>query len=311
VKPSSTAPASRPAKKDPKATTPPRVVDRVGVSLPLQRLDSFIAATGSVPAQLSIYQHWATNDLFDRVAGSAAQRKGMGITVTWEPWAPDCDCADQPAWSDRQVAAGAHDAYLKAYAQSLKAYADAGGGMVTVRLAHEMNGNWYPWGVGVNGNTAADYIAMWRHVHDGFARQGVKNVKWMWSPNVEYYGATDMGATYPGAAYVDEVGLSGYNLGPGEYSSWRSFADLFQPSFDELRVIAPNKPLYLAEIGCTSNGGDKAAWITDMFAQIKARPYIAGFVWFDQTSAQHDWLIENNRANIAAWKAGVATLQKS
>jgi Glycosyl hydrolase family 26 len=307
----SAGPKSATAEQHPNTTSRPPVMKRVGVSLPLQRLDSFIAATGSVPAQLSIYQHWASNDLFDQVAGFAAQRKGMGITVAWEPRAPECDCADQPLWSDRKIADGAHDAYVKAYAQSLKAYAHAGGGIVTIRLGHEMNGNWYPWAVGVNGNTAGDYIAMWRHVHDAFVREGVKNVRWMWSPNVQYDGATEMAATYPGDAYVDDVGLSGYNLGPGEFSSWRTFADLFQPSLDELRSIAPNKPLYLAEIGSVSNGGDKAAWIADMFTQLKQRPYIAGFVWFDQSSAQQDWLIEDSGANIAAWKAGVAALQKS
>jgi hypothetical protein len=26
----------------------------------------------------------------------------------------------------------------------------------------EFNGSWYPWSIGVNGNTAADYVAAWR-----------------------------------------------------------------------------------------------------------------------------------------------------
>jgi beta-mannanase len=292
----------------PRAVAAPAVVARVGVSLPLQKLDSFIAITGSVPSQLSIYQHWSSNAPFDQVAGLAAHRKGMSISVTWEPWAPECDCVDQPAWSDRMIAGGAHDDYIKMYARSIAAFGRAAGGTVTIRLAHEMNGNWYPWGVGVNGNTAADYVAMWRHVHGVFAAERVGNVTWMWAPNLEYHGATRMAATYPGYAYVDKVGLSGYNFGPGEYSSWRSFDDLYDPSLAKLRAIAPGKPLYVAEIACSSQGGDKAAWIRDMFVQIRKRPYIAGFVWFDQSPAARDWLIENDPASLAAWKAGIARL---
>jgi hypothetical protein len=306
---SDSAPSSSPTSTRPKPV-PRNVVKRSGISIPIQRLDGFIKSTGSTPAQLSIYQHWAGGALFDQAAGLAALRRGMSIAVTWEPWDPACNCTNQPAWSDRKIAAGAHDTYIKAYARSVRAFAAAGGAPVTVRLAHEMNGNWYPWGVGVNGNTAADYIAMWRHVHNIFAREGVTNVRWMWAPNLNYEGATSMGATYPGRTYVDRVGLSGYNFGSGKFSSWRSFEDLYQPSLDILRSIAPHKQLYIAEIACASNGGDKAAWIKDMFAQIKKRRYIAGFVWFDQSPAARDWLIENDPANVAVWRAGMAALPR-
>lgn len=288
----------------PKAAPRPVTDDRVGVSLPLSKLDSFEKATGTAPDELSIYQNWASGALLDTVAGNTAYAKGMAITVTWEPWTTVGDTADQPAYADSVIASGSHDAYIKAYAQSVKSF----GHPVTIRLAHEMNGNWYPWGVGVNGNTAADYIAMWRHVVTVFKQMGVRNVAWEWAPNLLYDGDTDMASEYPGDAYVDRVALSGYNWGIGQYSIWRSFLSLYGPSMDTIRAIAPSKPFYIAEIACATGGGDKAAWITDLFAQVKARPYIKGITWFDQDVPTRDWLIENNAAAITAWKQGVKTL---
>jgi beta-mannanase len=294
----------------------PVVALRVGVSLDLPKLDAFIKTTGSTPSMFSEYQNWQDGETFDANAGFAAQEKGMGITITWEPWMPACNCVNQPTYSDRAIANGSKDSIIKAYADSLVDYASKGGGEVTIRLAHEMNGNWYPWGVGVNGNTGADYIAMWRHVHDIFAAEGVKNVLWNWAPNLTYTGGQPMAAAYPGDAYVDQVGLSGYNFGTHHYATWSSywtsFTDAYQLSINTLRGIAPTKPLWLEEIGSDSTGGDKAAWITDMFAQIKARPYIAGFIWFDQSgpnSGLQDWLIEDDPRVLAAWRAGVASLQ--
>jgi beta-mannanase len=48
-----------------------------------------------------------------------------------------------------------------------------------------MNGTWSPWAVGVNGNTAAHYVAAWRHVHRIFTKVGATNATWVWCPNVD------------------------------------------------------------------------------------------------------------------------------
>ena len=42
----------------------------------------------------------------------------------------------------------------------------------------EMNGTWEPYSPGVNGNTAADFVAMWRHLHDLADQAGATNVTW-------------------------------------------------------------------------------------------------------------------------------------
>ena len=101
------------------------------------------------------------------------------------------------------IASGAHDAHITDWATRLADW----GSPVMLRFGHEMNGNWYPWAEGVNGNGAGDYVAAWRHVHDIFTRAGADNVQWVWNPNVPYYGSTPLDGLYPGADYVDVVAL--------------------------------------------------------------------------------------------------------
>ncbi|WP_217631238.1 glycosyl hydrolase [Modestobacter sp. DSM 44400] len=84
---------------------------------------------------------------------------------------------------------------------------------MTIRLMHEMNGNWYPWGSGANGNQPGEFVLAWRHVHDRFTALGVTNVAWTWAPNAVYTGGAPLAPLYPGDAYVDAVGLSNYNWG--------------------------------------------------------------------------------------------------
>ena len=120
---------------------------------------------------------------------------------------------------------GSHDAYIDMFAKSiLKQF----GHPVTIRLMHEMNGNWYPWGLGVNGNRPGQYVAAWQHVHDRFTALGVTDVSWMWAPNAVYTGSAPLAPLYPGDAYVDAVGLSNYNW--GHYSH-----DGFAHRVDDLR----------------------------------------------------------------------------
>ena len=64
------------------------------------------------------------------------------------------------------------------WARALAAF----GGPVRLRFAQEMNGDWYPWGAGTNGNTPAEFVRAWRHVHDIFTAAGATNVQWVWSP---------------------------------------------------------------------------------------------------------------------------------
>ena len=77
-----------------------------------------------------------------------------------------------------------------------------------------MNGFWFPWTEGVNGNKPGEYVTAWRHVHDIFTAVGATNATWVWCPNVDFTAQADpAGEALPGRRYVDWTCLDGFNWG--------------------------------------------------------------------------------------------------
>ena len=267
-------------------------------------LGGLAALSGSLdrsPRQVMWYSAWSDRAAFPATAAGQVAATGAVPVVTWEPWDPQGG-PDQPAYALDRIAAGDFKSYETTWAKQLKAY----GGPVVLRFAHEMNGSWYPWSAQANGNTASDYVAAWRHLRSVFSAQKVTNVSWSWSPNVPYVGSTPLSSVYPGDAYVDQVALDGYNWGATQpWSTWTSFWDLFSPGVAELRSLT-DKPLMVGEVGSAERGGDKAAWVRDMFAALAQHPEVRGFTWFD-FAKETDWRIDSTPGSLDAFRAGLAT----
>jgi hypothetical protein len=96
--------------------------------------------------------------------------------ITWEPWHP-AHGANQPQYALERITAGAFDGYIMQWARAAASF----GQPMQIRFGHEMNGTWYPWSIGVNGNSANDYRNAYRHVHDMFIAAGAAQVQWVWS----------------------------------------------------------------------------------------------------------------------------------
>lgn len=277
------------------------------VSLPdapasMASLEDLAARLGRRPTQVMWYDAWSRRTGFPTQQAAAVTAFGATPVITWEPWDP-ARGTDQPTYSLKAIAAGLHDGYVTAWAKQARAF----GKPVTLRFAHEMNGTWYPWAAGVNGNTAADYVAAWKRVRGIFTQQRATNVSWSWSPNVPYPGSTPLASLYPGDAQVSTVALDGYNWGgllPG--TTWQSFLDVFDDGYGEVRSFT-RKPIIVGEVGAPEVGGDKAAWIRDMFATLATRPEgLTGFTWFSHLK-EADWRIDSSPAAFEAFRAGLAT----
>lgn len=231
------------------------------------------------------------------------QTRAAGATtlLTWEPWVWGGGI-DQPAHSLDAIASGAHDAHITDWATRLADW----GSPVMLRFGHEMNGNWYPWAEGVNGNGAGDYVAAWRHVHDIFTRAGADNVQWVWNPNVPYYGSTPLDGLYPGADYVDVVALDGYNWGTSQsWSSWQQPWDLFAYGLSEMRRLAPGKEIVVAETATAEAGGSKAEWNAHLVYYLAQQPDVTGLVWF-HLDKEVDWRINSSTASAQSLAAELA-----
>ncbi|MGZ4448082.1 MAG: glycoside hydrolase family 26 protein [Nocardioides sp.] len=296
-----TAPADARTPRTLSAPPPPRIV---GVAVPgaptdLGTLSTLTSELGQAPAQVTWYAAWATVADFPSADAARVAATGAVPEVTWEPWDPAAG-VDQPAYRLSRITTGAFDTYLNRWAREIRGY----GKPVVLRFAHEMNGNWYPWAEGVNGNQPGDFAAAWRHVVGVFTRNKVTNVTWTWAPNIPYTGSTPLTALYPGDAYVGRVGLDGYNWSTVQpWSTWQSFADVFSPGLAQLAALT-TKPVYIAETACPEVGGDKAAWIRDMWSTLAVHPEVRGITWFDYDK-ETDWRIDSSPASLDAFATGM------
>ena len=263
--------------------------------------DSYVAAAGTVPNALNIFTKW--DSPFRADGADRAYSRGAIPVVSWESWATGA-VADDPRYTLASIAAGEHDEYVRTFAKDVAAY----GKPVIIRFDHEMNGSWYPWGVGVNGNTPEQYQAAWRHVHEIFGAEGADNAAWVWSVNIIRavpHTVMLMGALYPGDAYVDYVGITGYSI------SEATASDLFGPTTNVIRTFT-QKPILLSEVGARPHDG-KSAFITSLFAYVAEHADVAGVIWFETTKADGatgDYTFNDTPENSAAYAAGAAAVPK-
>jgi len=239
---------------------------------------------------------------------------GLGSVplVTWEPWLTDFENRlhpDLPLRDDRDrgglaaIAAGTYDFYVDAWARDAARF----GKPLLVRFGHEMNDPYrYPWGP--HNNTAADFVAAWRHVVERFRAEGADNVVWVWAPHVAYEGWEHF---YPGDDVVDWVATGVLNYGTvATWSQWWSFDDIFGRHYEGL--AAYGKPVMIAEFGSLAVGGDRAAWYRAALEALPGRyPAVRALLFFhverDQTITYQalDWSIVDDDAVSQAVRDGL------
>lgn len=280
-------------------------------------LDAYEAKSGRRAAIIMWYQPWDVSGRyqFDKAACVAALRRGAVPMITWEPWDPGGDPnmlsnpAKQPKYSLKKIIDGEFDGYIRTWARQIKSL----GGPVMLRPMHEMNGTWYPWSGMANGNTAADYVEAWKHIHDIFAEEGAANVTWVWSINWESRPNTAKNAFrqyYPGDNYVDWTSISGFNWGTTiKGGTWMSFESIYDEPLRYLRSVG--KPIVISEMACASDGGDKQAWIRSAYRSMRRHPEIKAVVYYDHDEKrprdQQDWSIPETGAVQRAYAQSIAS----
>ncbi|TDU06135.1 glycosyl hydrolase family 26 [Streptomyces sp. 846.5] len=276
-----------------------------------KELADFTTSDGGIhPTMASFFLQW--NQKFNPYAITAAYDNGTIPVMTWEPWAGGTQNpagggvilqsnVKQPAYKLSNIYDGKFDAYITSVAQQIA----AAQWPIVIRFAHEMNGAWYPWSEKVNGNAAGDYVKAWRHVHDVFAKAGATNVIWVWSPNIiRPVPNTALAPLYPGDAYVDWIGMTGYGV------QENTPAITFNPTLAQLRKIS-KKPIMIMETGAQPDK-HQASWVSAFFPWLKANPDVIGFIWMEKTrgtGARADWRFTTDPKIQALFQSGLATLR--
>ena len=257
---------------------------------------------------LSIYQAWGSPYRnFYSTELHEIHKTGRTAFITWEPWqlpvsgqSPE----DQPEFSLKRILAGDYDEYIWSWARASKSL----GLRYFLRPMHEMNGNWYPWCGTVNQNQPEEYVETWKYLHGIFRTVGATEVAWVWCPYASSYPDSPKNAFscyYPGDAYVDWIGLDGYNWGNSQpWSRWQTFDEIFSSGY-EIVTRLTDKPLLIAETASAESGGNKSQWIRSGFEALKKSfRRIEAVVWFN-VQKEADWRIDSSEEALQAFRETV------
>jgi hypothetical protein len=251
---------------------------------------------------------------FPRSYFDVVRARGSIPLYTW--MAMDKKTINAPHFQSKDIYGGAYDDYITYWARAARDW----GHPFFLRLNHEMNGNWYPWSDQVNGNQPGDYVKAWRHVHDIFTREGATNVTWVWCVNNEYWTnpeSSNLEGVYPGDAYVDWVGIDGYNWGrnPAQPDKWRPFNEVMKQTYMHLQRFVPDKPIIIVETASSEwysdsvTSGYKGPWITDAYStQLPQNfPNIKAVLWYHRHDSGMDWSVDTSSASEAAFRTSIAS----
>lgn len=226
------------------------------------------------------FEGWSNS--FPSALSSKVGQKGKTLIIFWEP-----------SFGYDSIINGSKDAYITQFASAAKTYNYP----VILVPFDEMNLNEEAWGYGVNNNTAEKFKTAWIRIHNLFAT--ATNVKFGIAYNNESWpdvSGNKFNDYYPGDAYVDYVGVDGFNFG----DPWIGFGQIFDTAISTLNTF--NKPIIIFSTASIA-GSQKASWITEGLGNhIKTYSNVIGWVWFNQGGTPN-WLVNSDTASLSAFKA--------
>ena len=223
---------------------------------------------------------------------------------------------DMFAWSPMlAIYRGELDEELRAWARAAAEF----GHPFLFRLNNEMNSDWTSYGGVVNLGDPQIFTAVWQRIYEIFQEEGVDNCIWIFNPHDRQAPPSDWNnslAYYPGNEYVQLIGVTGYNNGTYYTQNaevWREFDEIYDPIWAEYSPRFSAFPWIITEFASSGIGGDKVAWIENMFQHIGDYPNIRIAVWFshadfdeanNNTPARTYWLDETPET-LEAFRKGL------
>jgi len=255
----------------------------VGMESDMNSTSDFIALEAAIGRKLAIdndHQDWTEFPKTERVKWDITHGRTSMLSwrILYHENNPEGGCATAQA-----IVAGTYDAQLERQAAAAKAL----GVPLLVRFNYEMTSNkentcFTGFRVKLNPSVAGnEFIAAWRHVVDKFRAAGATNVKWVWAPGQGAYQQGIWRMFYPGADYVDWIGIDDYNKEdtPASFATDPGILAFYAAT------SSMGKPLMIAETGAVSdprqNPDAQTLWLTTAHAFLKTHPAIKAFVYWN------------------------------
>lgn len=168
-----------------------------------------------------------------------------------------------------QILGGYYDEQLRILAREIRKT----GVPIIIRLMHEADGDWNPWGMYVAGNSPELFKDAWIHVVDIIRAEHAPAI---FELNLNRRDANqnvlgDFNRYYPGPEYVALLSGSSYcraGTAKGMYQDPRSFGLEFRPFYEQLAALT-DLPINIAETGTSVFCGPQLPWYREQLDDIR------------------------------------------
>lgn len=231
----------------------------------------------------SWFQVWG-GDWLKSEADKLAARGGYDILMCWELHKINFD----------SILRGEHDAYIRSYVAAAAQYPN----LVVLRPFHESNGNWYDWTPGSGRGYVRDatqWKEAWRHVVR-IARTVANSsrVKFYWCMNGNDAGGPSMESLWPGAEWVDIIGVDAYAWGG---SGGGSFDQVHADAYRRITALHPTAEYWVGETGLDNQNGTpewyRGAYRSQQFSRMTT------VCWFHT----NNFVLDGDQASLAVHRA--------
>ena len=186
--------------------------------------------------------------------------------------------------TSEHIAEGYLDGDIRSWARAYADWSSQGGRRAFIAPLQEMNGYWVTYG-----GDEVQFKKAYQRIRMIFEAEGVRPeaVSWVFAPNGWAEEGYEFERYYPGDEAVDVVAFSSFNWGEcSNWPKWETYDEIFQPYLERMTAMAPDKPIFIAETGTVSEGGDKDLWIKDTFSSLAAYPNLRGILYFNRWEAR-------------------------
>ncbi len=289
----------------------------------LETIEDFETMVGKHQAIIASSSYWGEQDFPTRNL-SVIWQHGSWPLVFWSPWDKPYEQNRGPdRFSLTEIINGKWDSYIDQWAEAARKF----GKPMLVVFGNEMNGDWFPWSGAYYGGEEKvsenpprwkgpeTYKTAYRHVVDRVRAKGATNIKWMFHTNNYSYPLNTWNfapAYYPGADYVDWLGISVYGQ-QFKDEPWADIPSLVDWPYKELSGLDPNKPIMIAEWGTGEfpHSGNKGEWIRQGLELFRTRyPRLKAAVywherWQNEDGSYSNLHVDSSVESLQAYRKGV------
>ncbi len=212
----------------------------------------------------SWFQAWG-NPWLASEANQLAALGGYDILMCWELHKINFD----------SILSGEQDNYIRSYVGAAAQYPN----LVVLRPFHESNGNWYDWSPGSNRGyvrDAAQWKMAWQHVvRVARTVPSSSRVKFFWCMNGNDAGGPTMEALWPGAEWVDIIGVDAYAWGGPDGGT---FDQIHADAYRRITALHPTAEYWVGETGLDDQT-DSSDWYRGTYRS-QQFPRMTTVCWF-------------------------------